>query len=56
MEIVFTDQEQENNNQQEKTESEVSGSVKTESPVLTVDNLPKVYRNRNIPFDFEMYI
>ena len=40
----FTDEEVENNNQQEKTmEPEVSRSVKTDSPVLTVENLPKVY-------------
>ena len=39
----FTDEEIENNNQQEKTmEPEVSRSVKTDSPVLTVENLPKV--------------
>ena len=37
----FTDQETENNNQQEKT-PELEADVKTDSPVLTVENLPKV--------------
>ena len=42
----FTDQETENNNQQEKT-PELEADVKTDSPVLTVENLPKV-GNTNI--------
>ena len=40
----FSDQEIENNNQQEKT-LEMEADVKTDSPVLTVENLPKVCTN-----------
>ena len=43
----FSDQEIENNNKQEKT-LEMEVDVKTDSPVLTVENLPKVCTNQKI--------